>query len=205
MAVADIGAGTTNLVVIEDGEVEHIAVIPMGGIHITNDLAIGLKTDLDIAEMVKIKHASLSNQATGEASFVKDGHEHRFDRDMMRVIVEARVEELLEFVDKELKKIRRSRKLPGGVVLVGGTAKLPGIVDFTKEELQLPARIGKWNQITKVVDGLDEQEFAGATGLMLLDMFLGSPQTGSYTEIRPGVLHSVSDSMTSILGRFKRR
>ncbi len=60
VAVVDIGAATTNVVVIEDGEVEHIAVIPMGGTHITNDLAIGLKTDLDIAELVKLKHASLN-------------------------------------------------------------------------------------------------------------------------------------------------
>ena len=55
----DIGAGTTNLVVLEDGEVQHVAVIPMGGQHITNDLAIGLRTDLDVAEAVKIQHASL--------------------------------------------------------------------------------------------------------------------------------------------------
>ena len=64
MAVLDIGAATTNLVVIEDGEVEHIAVIPMGGTHITNDLAIGLKTDLDIAELIKLKHASLAKSST---------------------------------------------------------------------------------------------------------------------------------------------
>lgn len=60
-AVLDIGAGTTNLAVIEDGEIQHIAVIPMGGIHITNDLAIGLKTDLDVAEQVKLKHVHIGD------------------------------------------------------------------------------------------------------------------------------------------------
>jgi cell division protein FtsA len=205
VAVVDIGAATTNVVVIEDGEVEHIAVIPMGGNHITNDLAIGLKTELDIAEMVKLKHASLDKSASGETSFVKDGKELHFDRDMMRLIVEARVEEILEFVDKELKKIHRSKKLPGGVVLVGGTAKLPGIVDLAKDVMALPARVGAWKHIGKVVDGMDEEIFAPVVGLMLLDMLLGPPQYSHYTESEPGILQSVSGGLSSIFGRFGRR
>jgi cell division protein FtsA len=205
VAVVDIGAATTNLVVIEDGEVEHIAVIPMGGLHITNDLAIGLKTDLDVAELVKLKHASLSKSASGETSFVKNGEELRFDREMMRIIVGARVEEILEHVDKELKKIHRSRKLPGGVTLVGGTAKLPGLVEFAKETLELPVRIGSWKHIGKVVDGMDEQVFTPAVGLMLLDMLLGPPQFSHYTDTQPGILQSVGSSLNTIMGRFKKR
>jgi cell division protein FtsA len=204
VAVVDIGAATTNLVVIEDGEVEHIAVIPMGGAHITNDLAIGLKTDLDVAELVKLKHASLSQTSSGETSFVKNGEELRFDREMMRIIVGARVEEILDYVDKELKKIHRSRKLPGGVTFVGGTAKLPGLVEFTKEALQLPARIGSWKHINKVVDGLDEHIYAPAVGLMLLDMLLGPPQFHSFSESEPGMLQSLT-KLTNILGKFKKR
>ena len=179
VAVVDIGASTTNLVVIEDGEVEHIAVIPMGGIHITNDLAYGLKTELDIAEMVKLKHATLSKDASGEISLVKDGQEHNFDKEMIRIIIEARAEELLEYVDKELKRIRRSRKLPGGVTFVGGSSKLPGLADFAKETMELPARIGKWQHINSVIGGLDEQRFAPAVGLMLLDMFLDRQPMGA--------------------------
>jgi cell division protein FtsA len=84
VCVLDMGASTTNLLVIEDGEVEHVAVIPMGGIHITNDLAIGLKTDLDIAELIKLKHATLDKRVTGETSFVVKGEEFRFDRDLRK-------------------------------------------------------------------------------------------------------------------------
>src|SRR6185312_394049 len=58
----DIGSGTTNLIVLEDGEVQHIAVLPIGGQHITNDLAIGLKTDIDVAEAVKVEHADLHRE-----------------------------------------------------------------------------------------------------------------------------------------------
>jgi cell division protein FtsA len=205
VAVVDIGAATTNLVVIEDGEVEHIAVIPMGGSHITNDLAIGLKTDLDVAELVKLKHASLSKTAHGETSFVKNGEELRFDRETMRIIVGARVEEMLELIDREFKKIHRSKKLPGGVTFIGGTAKLPGMVEFAKEVLELPARIGNWKHISKVVDGMDEHIFAPAVGLMLLDMLLGPAQSSSFTETEPGMLQSVNSSVNKILGRFKKR
>jgi cell division protein FtsA len=204
VAVLDIGAVTTNMVVIEDGEVEHIAVIPMGGNHITNDLAIGLKTDLDIAELAKIKHASLKS-VTGETSFVVRGEEVRFDRDMMRMIVEARVEEILEFADKELKKIHRSRKLPGGIVLTGGSSKLPGLADFTKEVLELPARVSNFKHIKRVVDGMDENEFAPAVGLMLLDMFLGPAAEVSFIDQKDGMLTGVNASLNTILGRFKKR
>jgi cell division protein FtsA len=205
VAVLDIGAATTNLVVIEDGEVEHIAVIPMGGTHITNDLAIGLKTDLDIAELIKLKHASLSKGSTGETSFVVRGEQFVFDREMMRLIVEARVEEILEYADKELKKIHRSRKLPGGIVLTGGTAHLPGLVDFTKEVLELPARVGSYKHIKRVVDGMSEQEFAPAVGLMLLDMFLGPAAEISYMESSGGIFTSVNSSLNTIIGRLRKR
>lgn len=205
VCVLDIGAASTNLLVIEDGEVEHVAVIPMGGTHITNDLAIGLKTDLDIAELIKLKHASLSKNSAGETSFVVKGEEFRFDREMMRLIVEARVEEILEFADHELKKIKRSKKLPGGVVLTGGTAHLPGLVDFTKEVMELPARTGNWKHIKRVVDGMDEHQFAPAVGLMLLDMYLGPAAEISYVEQNHGMLSSVNFSLNTILGRFKKR
>ncbi len=204
VAVVDIGAATTNVIVIEDGEVEHIAVIPMGGTHITNDLAIGLRADLDVAEVVKIKHASLAKNLHGETSFVKDGEELRFERQMMRLIVEARVEEILEFVDKEFKKIHRSKKLPGGVVLVGGSANLPGLVDFTKEVLELPARLGKWSHIECVIDKLDEPRFAPAVGLMLLDMLLGPSQNIFFEENQKSLFQSVGSPLSSFFGRFKR-
>lgn len=168
----DIGAGTTNIVVLEDGEVQHVAVIPIGGINITNDLAIGLKTDLDIAEAIKIQHGRLGGQKVGRSSVLIDKQRYDFDSDEIHMIIEARVEELLEFVDKELKKIQRSRKLPGGVVLVGGTAKLPGIAEFAKDKLELAARAGKLEPLEGLQDTVDDPAFFTAVGLMILDMLL---------------------------------
>jgi cell division protein FtsA len=183
----DIGAGTTNMVVVEDGEVQHVAVIPVGGINITNDLAIGLKTDLDIAEKVKLEHATLIEPKRG-IKMVKVEHEkrsHLFEIEDVMMITEARVEELLELVDKELKRIHRSRKLPGGVVLSGGTAKLPGLADFTREKLQLAARMGHMHGLGGLIDTVDEPSYFTAVGLMMLDMLLMPPQRDHFVAGEP--------------------
>jgi cell division protein FtsA len=168
----DIGAGTTNLVVLEDGEVQHVAVLPVGGQHITNDLAIGLRTDLDIAEAVKVQHAGLMQTAKRDVRVKANGQEHIFKAEDIAMITEARVEELFEIVNKELSKIHRAHKLPGGVVLVGGTAKLPGIAEFAKEQLQLASRVGKLQPLSGLVDTVADPTYCTAVGLMLLDMLL---------------------------------
>lgn len=181
-AIVDIGAGTTNIVVIEDGEIHHVSVLPIGGSNVTNDLAIGLKTDLDVAEMVKLKYGSF----LGKKQTIKvtsDEGDFTFELDQVKLIADARTEELFEYVDKELQKIKRSRKLPGGVVIVGGSAKLPGIAEIAKEKLQLPARVGQLRDVSGLTDTINDPSFYTATGLMLLDMLLGSEygETQSYS------------------------
>ncbi|HEX9153233.1 MAG TPA: cell division protein FtsA [Candidatus Saccharimonadales bacterium] len=169
----DIGAGTTNIVVLEDGEVQHVAVLPIGGIHITNDLAIGLKTDLDVAEAVKVKYAALGGQAPKRDIRIKvNAHDHIFKAEEVSMITEARVEELFEYVQKELVRIHRAHKLPGGVVIVGGTSKLPGIAEFAKEKMQLAARVGELRGVSGLIDTVADPAYAAATGLMVLDMLL---------------------------------
>lgn len=198
----DIGAGTTNLVVVEDGEIQHVAILPIGGIHITNDLAIGLKTDLDVAEEIKIKHATLDTPDYASVSINIDGKAHSFPKSDVHMITEARVEELLEYVDKELKKIGKSRKLPGGAVIVGGTAKLPGLADFAKEKLQLPARIGTLQPLQGLVDVIDDQAYATAIGLMQLDMLL-MPETHNSMHGTPN--NKALGLIEGLLNRFKHR
>lgn len=199
----DIGAGTTNMVVIEDGEVQHVAVIPIGGIHVTNDLAIGLKTDLEIAEVVKLEHAGLTQKSkVSRVSVTVDDQQHSFEVDEINMIVEARVEELLEYVEKELRKIGRSRKLPGGVVLVGGSSKLPGLAEFVREKLQLPARIGSLQPIGGLIDTVEDQAFYTAVGLMLLDMLL-MPSSGAATSPRRTTVGRLAGLAEDLLKRFR--
>lgn len=185
--VLDIGAGTTNILVVEDGEIQHLAVLPIGGLHITNDLAIGLKTDLDIAEQVKIKHANLGKSKIGNIVVKGPDGPLTFSHEDIDMITEARVDELFEYVDKELQKIHRSRKLPGGVVLVGGSANLPGLAEFAKDRLELPARIGKIQPVGGLIDTVSEPEYATVVGLMLLDLLLSpGPEQQNSTYVGAG-------------------
>lgn len=200
-ALLDVGAGTTNLIVFEDGEVQYVSVLPIGGQHLTNDLAIGLKTDLDIAEAVKLQHADLRQDAKKLNATVKvNDKTHNFHSEEISMIVEARVDELFDYVDKELHKIKRSRKLPGGVVITGGTAKVPGIDEFAREKLELPARVGKLQNVGGLVDTVEDPTFTTVVGLMLLDMLLLPqlpPSTGRSTEQAKAIVGN-------LLNRFKR-
>lgn len=179
--VIDIGAGTTSIVVFEDGEVQYVAELPVGGLNITNDLAIGLRTDLDVAEVVKIQFGNLKEEGKRSRDvFIKEsGISHKFDMAEVNMIISARLEEILELVDKELQKIKKSRKLPGGVVLTGGSAQIPGIVEFTKNVLELPVKVGKAQELGGVGEAVNDGSFDTAIGLMMLDMLLGSHQEAS--------------------------
>ena len=202
----DIGAGTTNLVVIEDGEVQHVAVLPIGGGHLTNDLAIGLRTDLDIAERVKLEHASLGHSGAAKKGvvYIENGDErHAFKAADVFMITEARVEELFEFVNKELHRIQRAKKLPGGAVIVGGTAKLPSIAEFAREQLQLPARLGKLQPLAGLIDTVDDPAYASAVGLMLLDMLL-PPDHMAGSQREPSVVGDINGIFDKLGSLFRR-
>jgi cell division protein FtsA len=202
-AVFDIGAGTTNIIVFEDGEVQYVSVLPMGGQHITNDLAIGLKTELDVAEAVKLQYASLGQKRSTTANIKIGQTTHHFDINDINMIVEARVEEIFEYADKELQKIKRSRKLPGGIALTGGTSKLPGIEELAKEKLQLPARIGKLQNVGGLADTVEDQTYVTVVGLMLLDMlFLPSlpPVHGRGKSITTGSQNLINNLFSRLKG-----
>jgi cell division protein FtsA len=170
-AVVDIGAGTTNIVILEEGEIELVAVLPVGSQHITNDLAIGLKTDIEVAEKIKRKFARL-DRVIGQRQEPILIDDEEFDPKLIRMIVESRVEEMLELVEKEFAKVKKAKKLPGGVVFVGGGSNLPGLAEFAKDKLDLPTKLGVVKGISGLADIVANPEYATATGLMLLDVLL---------------------------------
>jgi len=202
--VLDIGASTTNLAVIEDGEVQHVAVIPMGSINITNDLAIGLKVDLEIAEMVKLQHAALAGTGkNGRVSVVHESRNYVFDSEDVHMIVDARVDEIFDYIDKELRRIHRARKLPGGVVIVGGGANTPGIAAFAKEKLQLAARIGKLKGVSGVLDDVQDPGYVTAIGLMQLDMLFANQSFGAGSDKRQTRTSGLVDSLRGIWNKVQ--
>lgn len=169
VTVIDIGGATTGVAVYEEGDLQYMAVIPVGGINITNDLAIGLKTDPEVAEIVKLEHGSATPKGAGTAKVVLDKEPYEFAQEEIDEIIEARLEELFEAINKELKKAGRAGKLPSGAVLVGGGSKLKNIVDYAKSNLGLAVRLGKPTGFGGVAEAAEQADYAAAVGLMLLD------------------------------------
>ncbi len=172
VCVVNIGASTTSMVVYEEGDVMHTAVLPIGSDHVTSDLAIGLRTSIEVAEQVKLQHATALPKEVAKKEDVNLGELGAPDDEVVGKrfvadITEARVQEIFEHVDKELEKIDRSGMLPAGVVLTGGGAKLAGILDAAKLSLRLPVTLGSPIGITSVIDRTGDPGMSTAIGLVL--------------------------------------
>ncbi|MCE7936535.1 cell division protein FtsA [Candidatus Saccharibacteria bacterium CPR2] len=208
VALIDIGGGTTNVAVFEEGDLQHAAVLPVGGNNITNDLAIGLRTDLDIAEKVKIKHGTAKYDDTKrdrEIHFGQGKSQHIFDGEEIEMIIQARLDEIFELVEEELDKVDRKGKLPGGVVLVGGGAKLTNIDEYAKEKLRLPARVQKPKGFSGLSDRVDDPSFSTVIGLMLYDAHSigGGRQKGWMINAGKSGISGASKVLKQIFHRLK--
>lgn len=168
-----IGSGATSLAVFEEGELLHIAAIPIGGGHITNDIAIGLRTSIEVAEAVKLAYghalpSTVDRREEIDLSKFDTNEEGLVSRHHVSEIIEARFAEILQFVNEELRKIGKDGLLPGGVILSGGTALLPGAVELGKYVLRLPVHIGYPEPLGGVFDQVDSPDFSVAVGALLL-------------------------------------
>lgn len=206
VAVIDLGGATTSVAVFEEGDLQYIAIIPLGGSNISNDLAIGLKTDPEVAEKVKLGYgAAVARSANEDISIKHEKETYTFNTAEIDEIIEARLEEIFDAVQKELKKAGRAGQLPSGVVLTGGTANLKGIAQYAKEKLGLAARIGKTAGYGGVAENIDQPQFATAVGLMLTDVHGASHIAGRH-EVKGGgkaALKNASGMVSKFLDRFK--
>ncbi|MEA3249076.1 MAG: cell division protein FtsA [Patescibacteria group bacterium] len=171
VAVVNLGGASASISVFEHGDIVHIAALPIGSDHVTADVAIGLRTSIDVAERVKLQYASALPKGFGKSDKidlqdlgVADSEEVSLK--YVSEIVEARCEELLEKVDKELKEIGKSGLLPAGVILTGGGAKLPGLVDLAKDKLRLPVSLGYPVNMSSITDRINDLSFTTAMGLV---------------------------------------
>jgi len=205
--LVDIGGGTTSVVVYEENDLLHTAILPIGGSHITNDIAIGLRTSIDVAERVKIEYGNALPREIGKKedinlSEIDSQEEGIVSRYHVAEIIEARLEEIFSMVNKELRAIGRDKLLPAGVILTGGTAKLPGAVDLAKNILGLPAQTGFPSPLGGLVDKVDDPSFATAVGLVLWGLeCLASGRSGG---IGNRLVGTISDSMGSTVGSMKK-
>lgn len=170
--VVDIGADTTGIAVFEDGEIYYTDVIPIGGSHITNDIAIGLRTSIDIAEKVKVKYGHARKKGVTEKtkidlSEIDIKEEGSVTSRHVAEIIEARVEEILKMVREKLRAIEREALLPAGVILTGGTARLPGLEEKAKEVMKLPVEVGKPHNLFGLTDKVYDPAMSAVIGLLL--------------------------------------
>lgn len=170
VALVNIGESTTALAVFEEGELLHTTILPLGSNHITADIAIGLRTSLDVAENIKLEYGhavpeSVNKKEDIDLSDFSEAENEVVSRHYVAEIIEARSEEIFDMIDKELIAIDRSGLLPAGVVITGGGAELPGLVEVAKSRLRLPASLGNPLNINTAIDKVNNVAFTTAIGL----------------------------------------
>ena len=188
VAVVNIGSSTTSLAVFEEEKMIHTAILPLGSEHITADMAIGLRCPINLANRIKLEHGNANPHQFSQKDTVDITDlvkEEEVNDDIQEVskkyiaeIIEARVEEIFEKVDDELKKIDRSGMLPAGVLLAGGGSKLPSIVDVAKNKLRLPVSLGEVKNMETIIDKVNDPIFLPSVGLVVWGS-MGSERKGN--------------------------
>ena len=168
--VADIGGGTTDIALYVNGRVWHTKVFPVGGYHISNDIAIGLRAPIDVAEKVKIQYGDCRpDQIDTDYVFTVEpfgGEKIQVGRQDLAHVIEARVEEIFQLILQEIKQTDYEGLLPAGIVLTGGTSQLRGITDIAERVLNVPARVATPKNLLGMVDRLHSPAFATSVGLL---------------------------------------
>ncbi len=192
--VVDIGAETTGVAAFEEGNISYTTILPVGSNHITKDLVYGLRTNIDIAEKVKLKYAR-AQKPKG-----KDGEKINLEefelkgaiaRSEIDKIVSSRLHEIFTMVSGELRKAGKDSMLAAGVVLTGGGAKMEAITEFARDILKLPVVVGKPAGFSGLADRVSDPAYAAAIGLMLEDME------------QPAVHIGINGRVEKIFGRVK--
>lgn len=207
VALLCIGGSTTNVVVYEEGDVIHHRVLPVGSGHITNDIAIGFRTSVDIAEKIKMEFGSanpedISKREVIDLHKIDSSEEGTIPRKEVAEYIEARLEEIFRLVQKELKAIGRAGLLPSGIVLTGGGARLPGIIEAAKKEFRLPAAIGFPREVVSAIDRVNDPTFTTAIGLVLWG-YSGDNTSSRSRKVRIPNFSSVSEVTGRMTKWFK--
>ncbi len=203
VAVVDIGAATTGVAIFEESDLQYIGVIPVGSNNITNDLAVMLAIDTEVAEELKRRFATGSFGESEAPVVIRwKGKELRFERDQIDEVVQARLDEILDLVHKELKRAHYEQRLPEGVVLTGGGAKMRDIEKFVRATLGMSVKIGVPSGLTGVVDTIEKPEFATAVGLMLLSADNGGKVVPRKAHKKTKKMSKKGGGLKKFLGKF---
>jgi cell division protein FtsA len=198
--VIDIGGGTTDFVVYSDGVVKHAGVLAVGGDHVSNDLAFGLKVPLSRAEKLKLEHGSawLDQSCKGQTVTITNelglvmkviNVEH------LRQIMSLRLEEIFQLIAQDLEQVGLADYLRAGVFLCGGGARVPHIARLAERVLQMPVSQGQTQSISGLKSALDQPEFVTAIGLAKFGSFKNRKRES----------RSLTAGIRSMFGKFLQR
>jgi len=172
VVLADIGGGTTDMAIFIEGSIWHTAVLAIGGNHLTNDIAVGLRAPFDTAKGIKEKYGYarsegiVANETIDVAVFGEDSWQ-AIPRRFLSEIIEARASEIFNLMLQEVKRSGYDGLLPAGAVLCGGSSQLGGMRELGRDILQLPTRVGKPRDLQGLVDMLSSPAYATGVGLLL--------------------------------------
>jgi cell division protein FtsA len=207
VVAVDIGSSATNIAVYEEGALIYASVIPIGGEHVTSDLALGLRISIDTAERLKVEYGDIlfgegmSSDYDEELdlSKISSVDTNTISRKFMNEIIRARYDEIFHHIVMELKNVNRDGMLPEGAVITGGGAKMRGLADRAREYLRLPATIGVADQVegisgTSIADPI----YTSVIGTLLLAQKYGTARKPFKFTFSPG------KSMASLKALFKK-
>lgn len=216
--LVDVGGETTDVVVYVDGAIAYSSVIPIGGRHVTSDIAVGLRISLESAEKIKQYLAKPHKITAQTEEKAKDRKEEVLDlkeigitEDVQKIsrkavvdsIIRPRLQEIFKYVGKEIKKSGFGSQTPSGLVITGGGALTVGILDQAKMILGFPARIGKVEGFMGLIDEIDSPTFATAAGLLLYGAKSSAPEQMNLPVLGSGLpLKQVTQKVTDLIKSF---
>lgn len=204
VAVADLGAGTIDLAMFNEGSPFHTSVLPVGGNFVTNDVAIGIKTSLPVAEELKIEHGTCDLRGVSadeeiSVSVLGEDAGRTVSRLELCQIIEARMRETFELLGAEMRSAGAGM-LPAGLILTGGASQLSGLAELGRDVLQMPVRVVAPTSVTGLTDSIMTPAYATAIGLLMWGARSLADDEPTRYESAPafGILGRMRDSLRSI-------
>jgi len=206
VALADMGSGTTDITIFHDGAVKHTAVLPIGGNHVTNDIAAGLRTPFADAERIKLRYgcakgSMVAEQARLEVPSSAGKPQRSVSRQILCEIIEPRMDEVFQLIRREILKSGYEDYLGSGVVMTGGSMLLPGALEAAEVAVGCPVRLGTPRHVGGLVDVIANPVYSSAIGLVLYGI---KRQERSFFRVREDatILAKVKHRMSDWLSDF---
>jgi cell division protein FtsA len=203
VVLLDIGGGTTDIAVFAEGSIRHTAVVGLGGCNITNDVAIGLRTPVDKAEILKIEYgcalaSMVDEDETIEVPGVGGRAPRTISRRLLASMIEPRVEEILTLSLKEVKHNHVADLLGAGVVLTGGTSSMAGVCELAEQVFDMPVRVGLPTNVQGLADSVRDPRYSTGVGLALYAASMENVENGK----NGGMIGRVVGGFKKWLGEF---